>query len=370
MHVKTNERIQKVTHCDGSLCPFNANASNKLMEIAIVRAAHLHLYFEELKEIGVSVESELARSRLPHWTLDDPDAYVSFALCLEWLAGCSRDFELMDFGFLSARRATLGSLSPPFLRAILDAPTGFARFNAFLRCASLEDNVLSIRMQPEGDQVRVISTMEGFQNNPFIGLAEWVDLQAMISIVRSVAGPRWCPQEMTFVSRQRPTPIVHEAFPNTRILVGKPCTSILVSKDLLARPCTRDFSVTADDANLQTRAIPDEDIAEWNFAKALREVVRPYLPGGYPALREMAEALQMSERTLQRRLQHSGRSYSDIVQEARFDLARALLVDPSTRIIDVALAVGYENQQHFSRAFRRIAGVSPTGFRKSIFEMG
>jgi hypothetical protein len=34
------------------------------MEIAIVRAAHLHVYLDDLREIGVPVERELARSRL------------------------------------------------------------------------------------------------------------------------------------------------------------------------------------------------------------------------------------------------------------------------------------------------------------------
>ena len=54
------------------------------MEIAIVRAAHLYNCIEELREIGVPVERELARSRLPPWILENPDAYVSYALCLDW----------------------------------------------------------------------------------------------------------------------------------------------------------------------------------------------------------------------------------------------------------------------------------------------
>jgi hypothetical protein len=32
------------------------------------------------------------------------------------------------------------------------------------------------------------------------------------------------------------------------------------------------------------------------------------------------------------------------------------------------LATGYGNQQHFARAFRRYAGVSPSVFRKSLSE--
>lgn len=336
------------------------------MEIAIVRAAHLHVYLVELKEIGVPIERELARSRLPSWGVEEPDAYISIALGLEWLASCSRDVELMDLGFRAARRGSLASLSRPLQRAILDAPTGFARMQAFHRYASREDNVLSIRMQPEGDQIRVISDMEGFASNPFICLGEWLDLQAMISIVRSVAGPHWCPPEMTFVSRQRPSPTVQEAFANTRILVGQPRTSILVSSDLLARPCPASGGVPPDRAVPQAVAGLGDEPLIWSFGTALRSAILPYLADGYPALSQMAETFRVSGRTLQRRLQKSGRTYSDVVQEARFDLARELLVDPSASIIDIALATGYENPQHFARAFRRLAGVSPTRYRRSV----
>jgi AraC-like DNA-binding protein len=220
-------------------------------------------------------------------------------------------------------------------------------------------------MQSEGDSIRVISAFVGFETNPFIGIGEWVDLHAMLSIVRSVAGPSWCPQEMTFVSRQRPTPMVQEAFPDTRILVGQPWTSILISRNLLAGPCPPHGGVPADGENPRIGAIPDEDLTEWNFAAAIRRAIRPYLADGYPALAEMAETFRMSERTLQRRIRQCGRTYSEIVREARFDLAREMLLDPGIRIIDVAMALGYENQQHFARAFRRHGGVSPTMFRRS-----
>ncbi|WP_424753251.1 helix-turn-helix transcriptional regulator [Methylobacterium sp.] len=334
------------------------------MEIAIVRAAHLHVYLDELRAIGVPVERELARSRLPSWIEEAPDAYLSIPLGLEWLARCSHDIELMDFGFRASRRGTLASLSAPLRHAVLDAPTGFARMRALLRLATLDDSALATRMQPEGDQVRVICDLEGLCRNPFICLGEWLSLQAMISIVQSVAGPAWRPPEMTFVARQRPSAAAQEAFPDTRILVGQPHTSILVGRDLLAG------SGQAGAGGATGRSPADIEIAGWSFPAALRSAIRPYLADGYPALPLMAEVVGLSGRTLQRRLQQCGRTYSEVVQEARFDLARELLVDPAARVIDVAMAAGYENPQHFARAFRQLAGVSPTAYRRSAAATG
>ena len=76
----------------------------------------------------------------------------------------------------------------------------------------------------------------------------------------------------------------------------------------------------------------------------------------------------MSTRTLQRRLHQCGSSYSEVLQEARFEVARSLLDGSGTKIIDVAMTAGYESQQHFSRAFRRFTGVTPTAYRRSILE--
>lgn len=331
--------------------------------IAIVRAAHLHVYLDELREIGVPVKHALANSSLPSWIEETPDAYVSLPLSLDWIARCGRDLELMDIGFRAAQRATMASLSIPLRHALVDAPTGFARMRALLRLAALDDSVLAPRMHLEGDLVRVVCDLQGLGRNPFVCLGEWLSLQALISIVRSVAGPRWCPAEMTFVARQRPTFAAQEAFPDTRILVGQPHTSILIGRDVLARPSA------AGEGGASDQSCVDDEVATWSFAAALRSAIRPYLADGYPDLSLMAEVVGLTGRTLQRRLQRCGRTYSELVREERFDLARELLVDPSAKIIDVAMAAGYETPQHFSRAFRQLAGVSPSAYRRSKMVM-
>jgi AraC-like DNA-binding protein len=77
----------------------------------------------------------------------------------------------------------------------------------------------------------------------------------------------------------------------------------------------------------------------------------------------VAEIVGMSERTLQRRLAQSGSTYSQIVQEARFSIASNLLAVSELNIADIAFAAGYDNAPHFSRAFKRFAGMTPRDYR-------
>jgi len=54
-----------------------------------------------------------------------------------------------------------------------------------------------------------------------------------------------------------------------------------------------------------------------------------------------------------------------LVDEARFQAASRLLRDPSIRIIDISVELGYKDSANFTRAFRRWAGVPPLAFRRA-----
>ena len=99
---------------------------------------------------------------------------------------------------------------------------------------------------------------------------------------------------------------------------------------------------------------------------ALRSLIRPYLPQGQPHLSLVAEVVGMSERTLQRRLAQAGLTFSEIVQDARFAIASDLMAETDLNIADIAFAAGYENAPHFSRAFKRLTGMTPRDYRRSL----
>lgn len=54
------------------------------------------------------------------------------------------------------------------------------------------------------------------------------------------------------------------------------------------------------------------------------------------------------------------------VVERRVDRAKALLTDPDISLAEIAAAVGFANQAHFSTMFRRLTGVSPRQYRRNL----
>jgi AraC-like DNA-binding protein len=63
-------------------------------------------------------------------------------------------------------------------------------------------------------------------------------------------------------------------------------------------------------------------------------------------------------------LKKTALTYSDLITELRYEHAARLLRESDATALEIALEVGYEDPSHFSRAFKRIAGVSPREYRR------
>jgi AraC-like DNA-binding protein len=102
----------------------------------------------------------------------------------------------------------------------------------------------------------------------------------------------------------------------------------------------------------------------YDIVELLKLMLPSYLDDGIPALAEVAEMAGVSTRSFQRKLAHVGLSYSDLLDTVRYENASKLLRDSNSKIIDIAFSSGYTDPAHFSRAFRRISGVTPRQFRE------
>ena len=82
---------------------------------------------------------------------------------------------------------------------------------------------------------------------------------------------------------------------------------------------------------------------------------------------EVSRAVGVSERTLRRQFSSVvGLSWRSYLLQARLLRAMALLAQPGRSVLDVSVAVGFDNVSAFARAFAQRCGESPSSYRRRI----
>jgi AraC-like DNA-binding protein len=61
----------------------------------------------------------------------------------------------------------------------------------------------------------------------------------------------------------------------------------------------------------------------------------------------------------------TGLTFTDYLARVRVEKAKAMLLDRNRRVSEVAYDVGFQSLTHFNRVFRKVAGQSPTQFRRA-----
>src|SRR6476661_8596382 len=62
----------------------------------------------------------------------------------------------------------------------------------------------------------------------------------------------------------------------------------------------------------------------------------------------------------------TGINFTDYLSRVRVEKSKTLLLNPNSRISEVAFACGFQSMTNFNRAFKRIVRRSPTQFRESL----
>jgi len=92
--------------------------------------------------------------------------------------------------------------------------------------------------------------------------------------------------------------------------------------------------------------------------------IAPLLPHGNAQVSEIARRLGMSKRTLARYLAAEGLSFTVILDEMKFDLAKHYLMEANLPITTIAWLLGYQEVSAFTHAFKRWTGKTPKQAKK------
>lgn len=341
----------------GTTVHFHSRGASIVGAIPLTRCQFLIPFTVIHDEAGAATAPLLAKFRLPTSLEEKADHFVPLLRAVDFAEAAQRSQGIPDIGFQASRQLQFCHLSDKLRAVIGCAPTLLIALKQTCKWASLEDNVLSMWLERSDDHVKICSRLLGTAGIAHLEHSQWLQNIFPIHIVRQFAGPNWVPATMAFEARYTPSPETRSSWPTTRFLSGQRASWIDVPISLLSLP------------NLASHlpASPPVDEAEPSSADmigALRLMLPSYLEEGAPTVAEIAEMAGISVRSLQRKLTDAGLSYSDLLGAARFDKAARLLRGMDAKIIEIAFACGYADPAHFTRAFRKIAGITPRQFRE------
>jgi AraC-like DNA-binding protein len=89
------------------------------------------------------------------------------------------------------------------------------------------------------------------------------------------------------------------------------------------------------------------------------------LSSGHATQESIAKALNLSPRTLQRKLKEEGTTYKQLLDTTRRELAAQYVKESHLSVNEITFLLGFSEPANFSRAFKRWTGVSPSQYRLS-----
>jgi AraC-like DNA-binding protein len=312
---------------------------------------------------GASIMRLLQDVDLPPALLDSPDMLLPLREQFRLLERGARATGDAHFGARLGQHVQVRRLSA-FGKWVSDAPTlGDAIRRSEQGLNAMLQTATDLRLVRRGPlaywSIEFLDPeCDGRYHNELLGISYLIDC------VRSFAGPRWSPNlVLTTAPRGTAKAGLEEIF-RAEVSTGHRVTTIAFDARLLAagNPRAMAGSLLRGDAGVGEPPMPtDEDLVG-----AIAAVVSLALQEGPPRLEWIAAKLGLSPRSLQRKLADGGTTYLELLERILYERARSLIVSTRTPIIEIALSLGYSDPAHFSRAFKRWTGVSPSDYRKAF----
>ncbi|MBZ5530312.1 MAG: AraC family transcriptional regulator [Acidobacteriia bacterium] len=185
----------------------------------------------------------------------------------------------------------------------------------------------------------------------------------VLSIARHGTGTRLSPLRVEFVQPRSHVKTIERYF-GCPVVCGASRNAIVFLAADAQRPfVTRNAELLGMLAPQFEEELKQENGDE-NFVERVRVAIQQQLTGRRPTIEDIADALHISSRTLQRRLQDAGSSFQRVLEEARHQLARHYLNNSVLELNEAAYLLGYEDSSSFVRAFRTWEGVPPARWRE------
>ena len=330
--------------------------------LPLTRARHAGNFATALEDKGEPTERLLERTRLPAEFLDNigGDGIISAVNMLDFAEVAARHTGILDLGFW-AGMVPIEEYGD-FGKHVASAPSLHSAILTFCREVRGECSEANYYLRLGKSSAWFCHGPVG-ATSPQQSQHELYALMIIVQVIQLAMGANWKPARIRLQSKDESGARDNGFLLQTSIEFGAPITAVEFPLEGLVAPLdhasTKAYASRKHDTTAFADQFPDDPV------NSLKRLIATYTrQSRQPTVELAAELAGVSKRTLQRFLSDKATTYSELVDQVRFDMALPLLSDRSYSITDISIQLAYANVAHFSRAFKRISGMSPNSYRK------
>ena len=245
--------------------------------------------------------------------------------------------------------------------AMMSSATLHQAIERLARMMPLLDEDRSIELRTEGAHYRLID--EGEPVPPPLMIE--ASMAALLGFCRFLSAGRGLPVlEAEFRHAAPPDPGAYQRLmPGAALLFGRPRFSLLLEGAALSAPL-RPVSPVLDQLHvgLADQRLESLRIDHLVSARVQQFIVR-HLRERAPTLHEVAAAMLVSPRSLQRQLAREGRPFKQLLDDTRRQLTHQYLLHSPVTLKELAYLLGFGELGSLHRACLRWFGMSPARYR-------
>ncbi len=185
------------------------------------------------------------------------------------------------------------------------------------------------------------------------------DITCFITVLRDLLGREVRPVRVAFAHEAGGSQAPYRRFFGCEVAFSAPAAGILMDARALEMPLPQANETSRRMFEAQCRALSRTLEAPSDHAEIVRRWLRRSTPVG--TIRDIAAALAMNERTLQRRLAAEGTSFTALLREIRLERSRQYLQLRHMSLQDIAERLGYRDSVAFCHAYKEWTGQAPRG---------
>ena len=190
-------------------------------------------------------------------------------------------------------------------------------------------------------------------------------MATVVRFNRFSSGAEWKPREVWFKHPKPKDVSEHARIFRAPVRFRMPTDALLLDSGLLSVPLRRANPI----ANRVITEAAEKALAEGpgtaSFAQSVLSFIRQRLSSGEFGLEDASRHLGLSRRTLQRKLRQESSSHRRLVEQARRDLSRYLLLGTHATATEASYALGFSEPSAFHHAFQKWYGTPPQNYRRA-----